>query len=485
MRKRSELIFSLILVPVDVAALLNAFVAAYLIRVRLDHRPVAYPISGIDFLKLAIIVMPVWILIFAFSGLYSQSNLRGRVQELGKVFVAVSGGVMFMILLDFISRHPIFPSRSVPIYAYGLGLVLVALARSIVRLLQRSLFPRGIGVHRILLVGSGDIALRLRKDLDNKHSGYKVVGVIDSAHGASRRMSGLPVYQDISAAVRAFKGKDPIDGVIQGDSALDPDEVMEIVNYASNHHLAYHFVPNQFGLYALNSTFSSLAGVPMIELRVTPLDGWGRILKRAFDLLGALVGFVFFVLFFVIVGIIMQLTDRGPVLYKNRRLSRNGKEIYLYKFRSMLWEYCDGPDRPHKTAIGTLTAMERSDLIPEFERNQKLANDPRVSRLGRFLRRSSLDELPQVLNVLRGDMSLVGPRPILAEELSRYGEGAPIFLALKPGLTGLWQISGRSDISYEERVKLDIYYVEHWSLGLDIEILLKTVFSVFSRHGAV
>ena len=154
------------------------------------------------------------------------------------------------------------------------------------------------------------------------------------------------------------------------------------------------------------------------------------------------------------------------------------------KFRTMMWKYCDGPGRPYKNAIETLTAMGRRDLIAEFKRDQKLANDPRVSRFGRFLRRTSLDELPQLFNVLSGDMSLVGPRPIVPAELEHYGDRSANFLALKPGITGLWQISGRSDISYDERVKLDIYYVENWSLGLDLKIVLKTALAIFTARGA-
>lgn len=484
MRKRSELLFSFLLVPIDVGALLSAFVASYVVRVHFEHKPLAHPIGGLAFLKLAILVMPVWILIFALSGLYNQSNLRGRLQELGKILVGVSGGVMFMILLDFLSRQPIFPSKAVPVYAYGFGLLFVTAARLVVRIVQRGLFRYGIGVHNILMIGSGDIAVRLLRDLKSPMSGYRVLGVIDSARGAKRRVgSDLPVYESFTEAMSALTGVH-LDGFMQADSALEGEEILEAVAYATNHHLSYQFVPNQFGLYAVNSTVTAFAGVPMVEIRLTPLEGWGRIVKRSFDVLGALLGLIILSPVFLLIFLIMLVTDPGPIFYRHARLARSGQTVGVLKFRSMQWKYCTGPKRPFKTAEEAFKAMGRPDLAEEFQRDMKVEDDPRVTPLGRFLRKTSLDELPQLVNVLAGNMSLVGPRPILLAELERYGTGAPTFLALKPGITGLWQISGRSDISYDERVKLDIYYVENWSLWLDIKIVLKTAWSVLASRGA-
>jgi len=257
------------------------------------------------------------------------------------------------------------------------------------------------------------------------------------------------------------------------------------VNYAANHQIGYRFVPNQFGLYASNSALGTLAGVQLIEIRLTPLEGWGRISKRIFDLVGSFLGVIVLSPVLLVVALMVKIRDpKGPLLFRHHRLSRNGHPVSVLKFRTMLWRYCDGPDRPFKSAEQTFKAMGRPDLIAEFKIAQKVEHDPRVSRLGRFLRRTSLDELPQLFNVLMGDMSLVGPRPIISEELEHYGDRGAIFLALKPGITGLWQISGRSDISYDDRVKLDIFYVENWSLLLDIKILLKTVLTIARGRGA-
>ncbi len=485
MRKRSELFFSVVLVPLDFLALLAAFVVAYIIRVKLEDKPVLHPVSSMDFVQAILILLPAWIIIFALSGLYAQSNLRGRLAEIGRVFVAVSGGVMLSILLDFFQPQSLFPSKAVPIYAYGLGLIFVLLSRSLVRGLQRWLFQFGVGVHNTLIVGSGEIAQRIAPDLQQAFSGYRLLACVDTARGAAKRMKDVPVFDSIEEAIAAVAPHGELDEIIQADSALSQDAILDLVNYAANHQVGYRFVPNQFGLYASNSVLGTLGGVQLIEIRLTPLDGWGRVAKRVFDIVGSAAGILVLSPLLLLLAITVKLRDpEGPILYRHRRLSRNGNTVYVMKFRTMLWRYCDGPGRPHKTAIETFKAMGRADLIAEFELHQKVENDPRVSRLGRLLRKTSLDELPQLFNVLRGDMSLVGPRPIVPMELEHYGERGAIFLALKPGITGLWQISGRNDISYDDRVKLDIFYVEHWSLFLDVKILLKTVLAIISAKGA-
>jgi exopolysaccharide biosynthesis polyprenyl glycosylphosphotransferase len=483
MRKRSELIFSLILVPLDYLALVAAFVAAFVLRVKVEDRPVAHPIPAADFLHAILVVLPAWILIFALVGLYTQSNLRGRLSELGKVFVAVSGGVMFMILYDFVQPHTMFPSKAIPVYAFGLGLLFVLIARTVVRAIQRWLFNFGIGVHQALLVGSGPLGQRLAQDMSTTRSGYRLLGAIDTARAAAKRLPGLPIYQSLDEALEVL-GRQHIDEIIQADSKLDQDQILHLVNYATNHYITYRFIPNQFGVYATNSALSTMAGIPMIEIKLTPLDGWGRIMKRAFDVIGATVGLILLSPVFLTLALVIKLKDPGPVFYRHRRLSRAGEPVYVYKFRSMQWKYNNDPKYKGKTPEQIFELLGRPDLVEEFKRSQKVQEDPRVSSIGAWLRRTSLDELPQLINALKGDMSLVGPRPIVQAELERYGDQGASFLALKPGLTGLWQISGRSDITYEDRVKLDIYYVENWSLLLDTKILLKTVLVILRGRGA-
>ncbi len=185
-----------------------------------------------------------------------------------------------------------------------------------------------------------------------------------------------------------------------------------------------------------------------------------------------------------IIAIFIKIFDNGPVFYVHKRITRSGKPLKILKFRSMKQVYCTGGKYAGKTDLEILKTFNNPALIEEFKRDQKVKNDPRVSSIGRFLRKTSLDELPQLFNVLVGQLSFVGPRPIVENELSRYGDESGIFLHIKPGLTGLWQVSGRNDIDYVSRVKLDIYYIENWSIGLDITILLRTIPVVlFGRSG--
>jgi undecaprenyl-phosphate galactose phosphotransferase len=212
----------------------------------------------------------------------------------------------------------------------------------------------------------------------------------------------------------------------------------------------------------------------------------GLIVKRVADIVGASVALFLLAPVFLLVALLVKASDpAGPVLYRQNRVGRGGRTVGVLKFRSMSWAYSTGPTRPYKTAAEAFEAMGRPELVSEFEREQKVADDPRVSRLGHFLRRSSLDELPQLVNALMGELSLVGPRPVIAAELERYGAHAHRYLAVKPGITGLWQVSGRSNTGYDDRVRLDVHYVTEWKLTLDLIILVKTVRTVLTREGAV
>lgn len=482
MQKRSELFFNLIRLPLDFIAVLSGFVLAYVVRVQLEGRPVPYPSGGMVFVKFFLLVIPVWILIFALTGLYGQTGQKARLAEIGKIFTAVSGGTMFLVLMDFLSTTPIFPAKAIIIYGYGLSFLFVVLERTILRTIQRWLYRFGIGSRRTIIAGSGTISQQLAQDMAVTRTGYRLVAVVDAHPEGQKRMKFVPVYHSIAAAV-AKVGE--IDEIIQADSELPEEEVLALVEYASHNQVTYRFVPNNFGMYATQSTMQVMAGVPLLEVRKTPLEGWGRIIKRTFDLVGVIFGLIVFSPIFLIVAIAIKLTDPGPVFYKHKRLSRSGKTIHVYKFRSMLVKYSTGAGYSGKTDAEILAdEMGRPELVEEFKKAQKLNDDPRVSKVGRILRKTSIDELPQLINVLKGDMSLVGPRPIVADELEHYGKQVDTFFALKPGLVGLWQVSGRSDVDYAERVKLDIFYVENWSLWLDIKVLAKAVVTVLSGKGA-
>lgn len=198
-------------------------------------------------------------------------------------------------------------------------------------------------------------------------------------------------------------------------------------------------------------------------------------IKRMIDIVLSLVGLVVLSPFFIIISILIKLDDKGPVFYKHKRIGHMNKDLYLYKFRSMTTKY-----KTFDEFYETLTDKQKE----EWNQNYKLEDDPRITKIGKFLRKTSLDELPQILNILKGDMSIIGPRPVIQGEVEKYGEDKAKFLSVKPGLTGYWAANGRSSKTYAERIALELYYIDHCSLGLDIKIFFKTIFSVIKREGA-
>lgn len=199
---------------------------------------------------------------------------------------------------------------------------------------------------------------------------------------------------------------------------------------------------------------------------------WFLCIKRILDIIISLIGIILLSPLFLIIAIGVKLTSKGQIIFKHKRLGHYGNPIEIYKFRTMVHDAC------------YVEKYLSPELIETFKQNYKLDNDPRLTLFGKFLRKTSMDELPQFVNVLKGQISIVGPRPIVAKELEKYGEHANTLLSVKPGLTGLWQINGRSDTTYEERVIMDIYYINNMCLLLDIKIIAKTILAVFKKRGA-
>lgn len=196
------------------------------------------------------------------------------------------------------------------------------------------------------------------------------------------------------------------------------------------------------------------------------------IIKRFFDIILSLIGLIILSPIFLIIAIIIKIDSKGPVFFKHKRIGKNGKMIGVYKFRSMV------------TNAEELIKKFTPEQKAEYEKNFKLDNDPRITKVGKFLRKSSLDELPQLINILIGNMSIVGPRPIVTGEIDKYGDQKDKFLSMTPGLTGYWQASGRSDVEYDERIRMELYYIDHCSLWLDIKIIFKTFIAVIKKEGA-
>lgn len=262
-------------------------------------------------------------------------------------------------------------------------------------------------------------------------------------------------------------------GILLYESPLLP--IRKIVEYCELNYIPVFLVPSANGLLSVPFRALDRHNVLIFGSKDLLIDGLAKRLKRLIDVVFTCGVFLFSFWLMGLIWLLVYLTSPGPGFFVHERLGLDGRRIRIYKFRTM---YQDADERLARL-------LNDPSIRQEWESNYKLADDPRVTPLGRFLRRTSLDELPQLINILRGDLSLVGPRPIVPEELERYGAQARLILRVKPGLTGLWQVSGRNDVSYEERIRLDLYYIYNWSLSLDLRIVLQTVPTVLMRKGAV
>ncbi len=266
--------------------------------------------------------------------------------------------------------------------------------------------------------------------------------------------------------------------IIQTDLYDSAERNQRILGAAQVNHISYNFIPGEAEFYAGKNTIDVFLGYPMITVSQTPLIGWGAIAKVIFD---AIMSFLFIIVLspvFIVLMTLQLIFNRGPIFYVSKRLSQFSTPINLIKFRSM------GAAYGKRDAAIEFREMGREDLALEYETNRKVEHDPRITRFGQFLRSTSLDELPQFFNVLKGDLSLVGPRPILPQEAKFAPSRTALLHSVKSGVTGLWQVSGRSNLSFDERIELELFYAQNWTFWLDIKILFKTVGVVLHKRGA-
>lgn len=472
MKSNASLIYSVILVLLDLAALVAAFGAAFIIRAN-SPVPVAHPIQGTMYLLVFAALLPFWLIIFALLGLYTSNIYERRFAEFGRLLTGAFIGLLFVVFWNYLSVNPIFPAKLVPLYGFGIGFALLLVFRNVARLVRTELFSYGVGLTNVLVVGSTLITDELVESLGNSRlSGYRVLGTV-GVH--EHRLT--PNYTSFKAFLESTRAGS-MHGIIQTELYKEESRNREILGYAQTHHVAYRFVPGNTELFVGNIDVELFRNsVPVIAVRQTPLYGWGRVVKRVFDLVVGLLALVVTSWLFVII-IIAELLSGGAVFYRQQRLTRYNNTFGMFKFRTIKLEF-NG-----LTPEEAFTKMGKPEFIKKYrDGGDTIPNDPRFTRLGKILRTTSLDELPQLLNIIKGDISLVGPRPLIPQELSAY-EKKHTILSVKSGLTGLAVVSGRRDIPYDERRKLDIYYVQNWSFGLDLIILAKTVRVILERTGA-
>ncbi len=477
MRVRNNVFYSLALVFADIATLFLAFAIAYVVRVQFDPRPLVTQVYAREYFLTFLYIAPLWVVTLASLGLYDRNIRSRRISEVGKLFIGSFIGILLVIGYSFVSSQAVFPARLVAVYAFVGSFVLLVAERSILHSFRAWLLKNGRGMHRLLVIGNSEAT----KDVIKQLSQTSRTGYFISAVAGPKKIvpSGLEAahYLSVDRALGIVKQLH-ITAIIQTDLFEDQQKNQRILATAQTHHIDYSFIPSEAEFYSGKNTVDVFLGYPMISVSQTPLIGWGEVAKRVFDaIMGALIFIVISPLLLLLI-VLQKLFNPGPVFYKSRRLSRYSDGFELYKFRSMSSRY------GKKDAALEFRDMGRAELAREYELNRKVKNDPRITPFGRFLRTTSLDELPQIFNVLKGDLSLVGPRPILPQEMKLVKGRASLLHSVKSGVTGLWQVSGRSDLSFNKRVELEMYYAQNWSFWLDIKILFKTIKVVFRRNGA-
>lgn len=461
--KKADFIVNIALVPIDYLTVILAGISAYYLRFSagfIQIRPVTFDLSFSNYFSIIYKVALLAILVFAFSGFYAMKSKKLAV-ELPRIISGVSTTVIFLILFIFFQRE-LFSSRFIIITAWILAIVYLFLVRVAIILIKNYFLKKGYGLSAMVVLGNTvDTKVVMEYCRQNNNLGYKVLANFET-------LEQLKQSSELNNLLQQRK----IDSILQTDSSMDKDQALDLLTFCQENHISLKYVANLFQAQSLNLELNSVFGLPLIEIKGTPLDGWRRVYKRIFDLVLAIFLLIILSPLLLLLAIAVKMTSAGPVIVKLKRVGQKGKIFELYKFRSMVKD-------AHLLKDELRNLNERADG-PLF----KAKNDPRVTSFGKFLRRTSLDELPQLANVIKGQMSLVGPRPHEPEEVSKYERGYKKLLAIKPGITGMAQVSGRSNLLFSEEAKLDIFYVENWSIFLDLIILLKTPKVLFKKDEA-
>ncbi|MGB3203218.1 MAG: undecaprenyl-phosphate galactose phosphotransferase WbaP [Nodosilinea sp.] len=416
-------------------------------------------------------ILGVFLLAYAAAGLYPAVGLS-PVDELRRVCLSTSFTHLVLGAGLFLTGESETYSRGVFLITWVLSLLLVLLGR----LLVRQVFARyPWWGYQVLILGGGRTGELVIQTLKNQPSfGLKPVAVLDDDRDRSDTICGVPVVGPLSIAPRLARKHD-IHYAIVAMPGVQRAKLLRILERYGRTFPHLMMIPDLFGVASLWVSSKDLGGVLGLEIRQQLLLPGPRLIKALLDIsLTLVVGALLLPLLVIIAGLV-KLSSPGPIFYGQPRLGQSNAPFVAWKFRSMVANADQVLERYFEA---------NPTLRSQWQRDHKLRYDPRITRIGHFLRRTSLDELPQLWNVLRGEMSLVGPRPIVKEEVARYADTYSLYTKVLPGLTGLWQVSGRNNVSYDERVNLDAYYVRNWSVWLDIYILLKTIWVVVIGDGA-
>jgi exopolysaccharide biosynthesis polyprenyl glycosylphosphotransferase len=414
----------------------------------------------------------IWLALFANAGLYDARRLVNAADEFKMILQAVATGTVAAVFTAFVLK---VPTQRSWVLATWIGCTLAVLAtRCAYRLILRAMRNSGILVSRLLIVGAGREGRDLCRAISRaRWLGFQVVGFLDDTRPGGPVAAGLPEVVGSSSSVREAVGTYRADAVLVAGGSVATETTERVYRDLQELPVDLHLSTGVLGVAASRVAVQRFDDVPVLGLRRVELTPWQCALKRAFDVIVA--GLLVVILSPVLVAcaVAVRLSGPGPILFRQQRVGQDGKLFWLHKFRSMTVDA--------EARLPMLLSRHDSDG-PHF----KLLNDPRITSVGRLLRSWSLDELPQLFDVFRGRMSLVGPRPLQVPEALEVESRAPLArlrLKVKPGISGLWQVSGRHHLSFDDRLHYDLFYVENWSLSMDLFIVLRTVLTVVRRTG--
>lgn len=458
--------FVLLQIGLDIGASIFAFFSAFVLKVNGHIGGKEYVPALSSYLPFFGVILLVQLIVFFSLSLYSFKR-RSFLRDLSLLFYATllwSGMVLAILFLE----QQFYFSRLVLIVAFSLFFVLAFIFRLIIRVLRRMIYRMGVAVKEVLVVGSGEQAQYLAHALHDL-PGYHLKAMLPDEQIELENLS------ELFSQFQSKRTKDlAVDEVWVATDRLNQIKQEDLFDFCADHRILYRYVPNVFASSAKRVDALYVGDYPLIEVVATPLKGWGRIAKRCLDIVVSLSTMIILSPIFLLIAILIKILAPGPVFIGLKRVGNKEfkAEFTMYKFRSMI--------------VGA--HQMRKDLMALNERKGgplfKMKDDPRVTPIGKILRKFRLDELPQLWNVLKGQMTLVGPRAHELEEVSKYSTKQLRLLRAKPGMTGMAQVSGASDLSFDEEVRLESYYIQNWAFLLDIQILLRTIWVVISRKGA-
>jgi exopolysaccharide biosynthesis polyprenyl glycosylphosphotransferase len=479
-RQRDSSIERVILVLLDLTALFLATNLAFDIRYYVDWNSLIPDMVregpapwGALYQALPYMLLG-WFVIFATFGLY-QSGMRKR-EEISRLIKAQMVAFTVLFSIAFFYRGFSY-SRLAALFLMPLSFLFTLAFRMFFRLAKEQLLRMRVVRERILIVGKTEEADTLFARLLGPGNPFDVVGILaKDEQGLPEGMPFLGTPQELGKTLTRLE----VDRVLLMSGDLSREELMDALDACYRHRVGWAVVPDLYDLLVDNLHMEQIAGVPVMGPTGSNIVGLNLVVKRVVDIVVASLLLLVLSPVLLLVAALVKLTSKGPVLYVQQRVGRAGQPFRFSKFRSM---YTDARDKVHRQLMEKVIQNGEAGESDKNGPVYKLKNDPRITPLGRFLRRFSVDELPQLLNVIKGDMSLVGPRPAVPYEVKQYRDRHRRRLEALPGITGLWQVSGRNRLSFEEMVELDIHYIENWSPGLDTRIFFKTIAAVLFSRG--